>query len=72
MSWTVFVDHLSCWQCVLTVQLCLTQSSQKRLAENFLLITTVKPKSKHWPTPMMVPVFPINTLSEMHTKSRKI
>lgn len=39
----------------LTVQLCLTQSSQKRLAENFLLITTVIPKSKHWPTPMMVP-----------------
>ncbi|TNN63078.1 hypothetical protein EYF80_026694 [Liparis tanakae] len=28
-------------------------SSQKRLAENFLLTTTVTPKSKHWPTPMM-------------------
>lgn len=50
-SWT----HLL-WQWVPTVQLCLTQSSQKWLAENFLLTTTVKPKSKHWPTPMMVPV----------------
>lgn len=39
-----------------TVQLYLTQSSQKREAENFFLMTTVMPWIKHWPTPTMFPV----------------
>lgn len=39
----------------LTVQRYLAQSSQKRLAENFFLMTTVRPWSRHCPTPMMFP-----------------
>lgn len=59
-----YMTHRCYWirsQCELTVQLYFTQSSQKRLAENFLRMTTVKPKSKHWPAPMIVPV------NNMHT-----
>lgn len=37
------------------MHLYLVQSSQKRLAENFFLITTVRPWMRHWPTPMMLP-----------------
>lgn len=40
---------------MLTVQLYLTQSSQKREAENFFLMTTVMPCIIHWPTPTMLP-----------------
>lgn len=40
---------------VLTVQLYLTQSSQKREAENFFLMTTVMPCNIHCPTPTMFP-----------------
>lgn len=40
---------------VLTVQLYLMQSSQKRLAENFFFTTTVTPCIRHWPTPMILP-----------------
>lgn len=56
--------------CGLTVQLCLTQSSQKRLAENFPRITTVKPKSKHCPTPMMVPVQINSTYNKERLKKK--
>lgn len=37
------------------MHLYLMQSSQKRLAENFLFTTTVRPWIRHWPTPMILP-----------------
>ena len=40
---------------MLTVQLYLTQSSQKREAENFFLMTTVMPCIRHWPIPTIFP-----------------
>lgn len=46
-----FVMHI-----IRTVQLYLAQSSQKREAENFFLMTTVMPWIIHWPTPTMFPV----------------
>lgn len=50
------MDRLNIFHALtLTVQLCLMQSSQKRLAENFFFTTTVSPWIRHWPIPMILP-----------------
>lgn len=54
-SFTLLANDVSFKCKSLTVQLYFMQSSQKRLAENFLLTTTVSPFIRLWPTPMMLP-----------------